>query len=241
MGKIEFNKTFWTAAFSSLGGTSCSLAPPGLGWLCAFDFTGGKSSKSGVSLPADVCVWCCLSQTPQLSGLNSPTRVCLTSFKAASPPLSPSMSKRKQLGCKFRPCGRPTAPLHLSLRPTCSVKAWHHHRFFALSGAPLMMSKPMPACKKNKKTRPDQIRMAFCAGFAFLQRLPCRSFVSVSALVCFLLSTAVSGRCGAFTGVLPPCCCCCRPCCCSWRGYVTRSITAKQPESQQRDGWRWGG
>lgn len=81
-----------------------------------------------------------------------------------------------------------------------------------------MMSKPMPA--RKKETRPDT------EGFAFLRPHFC---FSVSAPVRFLLSTAVSARCGAFTGVLPPRSCCC---CCRCRGYVTRSITAEQPESE---------
>lgn len=128
-----------------------------------------------------------------------------------------------------RQTDRTPTPPSMQTRPTCRVKVWHHHRFFTLWGAPPMMSKPMLA--RKEKTTPDT------KGFAFLRRLPCIAGPALlffaSASVPFLLSTAVSGRCGAFTGVLPPCCCCC-----SCWGYVTRSITAQQPGSEQWDGWR---
>lgn len=91
-------------------------------------------------------------------------------------------------------------------------------------------------CRRVKSV--DQILKRFSARLKFLHPLPpwlAHSFVLVSVLVYFLLSTAVSGRCGVFTGVLPLCCCCC----CFCRGYVTHSILPKQPEKERREGWRW--
>lgn len=65
---------------------------------------------------------------------------------------------------------------------------------------------------------------------------PLSSFTSSLArpllvLVHFLLSSAVSGRCGVFMGSIPLCCCCC--CCC--RAYVIHSNVPKQHRARWRE------
>lgn len=77
---------------------------------------------------------------------------------------------------------------------------------------------------------------------------PFSSFTSSPArpllvLVCFLLSSAVSGRCGVFMGSIPLCCCCC---CC--RAYVIHSNVPKQHRArwrenereERKEGWKRG-
>lgn len=77
---------------------------------------------------------------------------------------------------------------------------------------------------------------------------PFSSFTSSLArpllvLVHFLLSSAVSGRCGVFMGSIPLCCCCC---CC--RAYVIHSNVPKQHRArwrenkseERKEGWKWG-
>lgn len=64
---------------------------------------------------------------------------------------------------------------------------------------------------------------------------PFSSFTSSLArpllvLVHFLLSSAVSGRCGVFMGSIPLCCCCC---CC--RAYVIHSNVPKQHRARWRE------
>lgn len=66
---------------------------------------------------------------------------------------------------------------------------------------------------------------------------PFSSFTSSLArpllvLVHFLLSSAVSGRCGVFMGSIPLCCCCC------CRAYVIHSNVPKQHRARWRENKR---